>query len=981
MRVFYRYLAGSIFFITIIVLLSANFLLAPGKKEIPVWVKNALEMSLRAKNCDLEIGEIKFVINPGEDKDYLQLDNIKIASTKKNRKNLKIGNIKQVTAKFKLLELFRHLDMHIDLDFGVAEFDIANSDCFDFDENNCYEEINDDLTQILMDNIVSAIRVSVLHFGNITCNNWQFNFPIAGIKQKFKINKAKLKFDYKKTDIKGNISYGLNKIKHQLDLKINFKKDKILESDFKFQEFPAHIFVNQSNLPGTAQLQNSKNRLYVSGHFRHIYNTKANSHNVRVKLDKIKGQLIDNEDNKKKYSLDNSKLNVTLSRDFVSVKNLNLNIEGKSNLRLSGAFSFKNYYRMLHLDMKTENFPIDFKNFFIPADTKFPTKDFTLNDIYEGSIDKAEAKIYLAPKYFTYGDINENIFEGYCNVSKVNVNYNDSFPDVKNLTAKIDLNTSQAEIVSKSGKVAGSSIVDLKYIIPLKTSTPMSLTANVFGPASDVVNYINDETLKDLQDTKVDLNKLGGEIDSDVKLEIPYSDEPIKFDVNAKASNVELSILDDYIRASNGEINAHFADNSLNLYGPIDIEGHNGQINYTINNVIDGTAKNDLQIDVKLTKDHTKQRLVEVTGGETNLHFTLLSNGNKGSYKVFSDLTDVGFVVTKGGIFKLRGDKGILNLSSEFENSLSNMKFDLTGEDNLNIKGTGKITKNYAQFDLNTIKFGDADCKLHYFLDDERSLTKISGNSLDLSHADFGKLLEKESDERASALNIEVDRATLKNKVQLNQVYLNTMCSTSQCYEGKMKGKLDDDSIVQMNLYNIGDKEKWILHSNNAGKVLSGFGINDNVKRGNLMASVNVSRVYSRQEQISVVEGNLHINKFSTTKMPFITRIVSFLSFPGIMSAISTNEIPFNSFDINFKYDNHIFSLNDGQAKGKYFDFTMKGAIDTEKQKINIGGKVVISMYGISTILNHMPIISNIFSRKDKVGGLFVAPYNFEQEY
>jgi hypothetical protein len=981
MRVFYRYLAGSIFLFTAAILLSANFLLVPGERNFPLWLKSGVEMLLCSSNCKLDIGSIKLIISEGDDKDYLILEGINLNSNSDCASKTQLGNIKEVVAKFKLRELFRHLDLHIDLDFKPAIFNLAEgTEQASEQEEDCSDH-NEQIPQIFMENVISAIRVSVLHFGRITCNNWQFYFPVANKKQKFKINKAYLNFDHQKTNINGYVSYGLNKIKHQMDINIKFKQNKILESDFKFREFPAHIFINQSKLPGTAQMQNSSNRLHISGELKHVYNTEAITHNFKLNLDKINGTLVDNNDKNKQYPISNSDLSLTISRDFVKLTSLNLKLGNNSHLKLSGAFSFKDYHKMLYLDFNSNNLPVDFKNLILPPDINIPHENFTLSAIYGGKIDKAEGKIYLAPNYFNEGSLNENIFEGSLNISNAGINYYSTLPDLKNFTAKVNLGDNKAEIISQSGKAASSSIVDLKYVIPLDYNSSMSLDANVLGPASDVTNYIDDETLAELKNTKIDLSRLSGELDADIKLEIPYSSEPIKYDVSAKASGVSLSILDDYIRIDNGEISGKFDGNKLTLTGPMDVEGHNAQINHTIENIMEGEAQNDLQVDVHLTPEHKTGRLIEIMEGDTNLHFTLLSNGAKGNYKVFSDLTNVAFRVTKGGVYKHKGEKGVLNLYSEFKNSESELKYSLKGDEELDIKGVGKINDNYTQFDLDTIKFGAADCKLHYMLDQERSLTKISGKSLDLSQADFGKLLEKESDKSGSALNLQVDKATLKNNVVLKDVYLNTMCSNIQCYEGKMSGTLEDDSIVQMNLYNIGDEEKWILHSNNAGKVLSGFGINDNVQNGNLMASVNVSRKYSRDDQISVVSGNLHLNKFSTTKMPFMTRILSFLSFPGIMSAISTNEIPFKSFDINFKYDNHKFTLSDGEARGKYFDFTMEGGIDTEKQKLNIGGKVVISMYGISTILKNLPLISNIFSKKDKVGGLFVAPYSFEQEY
>ena len=107
-----------------------------------------------------------------------------------------------------------------------------------------------------------------------------------------------------------------------------------------------------------------------------------------------------------------------------------------------------------------------------------------------------------------------------------------------------------------------------------------------------------------------------------------------------------------------------------------------------------------------------------------------------------------------------------------------------------------------------------------------------------------------------------------------------------------------------------------------------------------------------------------------------MTRMISFISLPGLVSMISGNkDIAFLGMSGTFSFQNNILSIANSSANGPYFDFTLKGNIDTKKRFMDIHGHVNPELYGISSVIGSIPIIGRIFSGNENHQGLASKSY------
>jgi hypothetical protein len=82
-----------------------------------------------------------------------------------------------------------------------------------------------------------------------------------------------------------------------------------------------------------------------------------------------------------------------------------------------------------------------------------------------------------------------------------------------------------------------------------------------------------------------------------------------------------------------------------------------------------------------------------------------------------------------------------------------------------------------------------------------------------------------------------------------------------------------------------------------------------------------------------------------------------------------------------FEFQDNILTINNSLAKGPYFDFTLKGQINTKDKIMDISGHVNPAYYGISPILGTIPIFGRIFTGNKNQRGIVSKSYKLKDSY
>ncbi len=504
------------------------------------------------------------------------------------------------------------------------------------------------------------------------------------------------------------------------------------------------------------------------------------------------------------------------------------------------------------------------------------------------------------------------------------------------------------------------------------------------GPSTDLINFISNEDYNQVKKQGIDLRKITGTANSKIGIIIPIS--PViknTYDISTIITGVNAKAFSDNIILKNAKITGTFNGDKLSLIGTGKINDYDSNFTYQYN--IDNNNHDDyqhlLKVKTTIVGNNQKLSIFKLISGSSILDFEYKEQqNNRGQsntcfIKANANLKNLEFYIDKISIHKKLSNEAKLVLTGKlYDDQKGDINFALSGENNLKI--VGKVTTQDDKYDvtLPMIAYGTTDLIGKLLLGKDSLSAEIQGKQLDLSKSNMMQFLEKEGDPQNIHLKVDVDKVRLKNNIMLDNLNLQIDCNKIKCFSGSLDSKIGTRSF-KMLLTEKKDMEQWIVTCDNAGALFRGIGMYSNMKSGIINLTLDTKRhEVKKGEIIPILDGTFDIKRFVTTDMSFLTRMVSFVSFPGFMSFILNNkDILFNNMTGSFSYIGNTVSIANTSATGPFFDFTMKGTIDTNKHQIKLKGNVIPSFFFASTIITKIPIIGKIVSK--------VAPYSVELKY
>ncbi|XVN43512.1 MAG: DUF3971 domain-containing protein [Candidatus Rickettsia vulgarisii] len=573
-------------------------------------------------------------------------------------------------------------------------------------------------------------------------------------------------------------------------------------------------------------------------------------------------------------------------------------------------------------------------------------------------------------------EISKEAINGKFNVINLDYKYDKDFPPLKKVNTDIIIEGPQVDFVlnqAYSGNSLLSGLITFKWQGKIEDSY-VTFNATAKGQAIDLIDFISDKNYQDTKNQGIDLKKISGQANTKINISIPTnSNINNKYDISTVITSAGLSAFNDNIILKNAKIDGSFDGNKVILNGAGKINDNASNFVYQYNN-----PDQESLLKIKTTILGQKQDfgVIKLMSGNGILDFEYKQQlGKKSSFKATSNLKNLEFYIDKISIYKKINKNAFLTLTGNLEDGQNSyIDFNLSGDDNLKILGKVKAKNNKYNINLQTIKHNETDVAGKLSFDKDNLSAEISGRILDLSGSKMVKFLEKESDQKNTNLTVNINRVQLKNNIYLNDFNLKINCNKIKCFSGSLSSSIDDKSL-KMSLTDKQDLEQWVITCDNAGALLKGLGMYNNMKSGTVKFILETKRQKVKKgEIVPILDGTFDFQHFYVTDMSFLTRIVSFVSLPGFMSLIVNNkDIAFTNMNGKFIYMGNTITITDTQAQGPFFDFTMKGLIDTNIRQIKLKGNVIPSFFFASKIITKIPVVGKIFSK--------VAPYHFELYY
>ncbi|MBA2628989.1 MAG: hypothetical protein H0U78_03020 [Rickettsiaceae bacterium] len=594
-------------------------------------------------------------------------------------------------------------------------------------------------------------------------------------------------------------------------------------------------------------------------------------------------------------------------------------------------------------------------------------------------------------------DINREILTkdsliGKAKIQTLDFSYDPDLPQLKNIDMDIDVLDS--DITFKINRAYSSDIILSQGLILMNwkglDDTELKITAKARGPATGLTDFIMHQQHQEMNKANIDLRKIIGQADLDINIDIPLKPGTKNiYNISANITKASLSIFKNYVKLTNATIKGIFNGEEVLLSGTGKINNFNSNLDFVLN-LADKTKfshKLDINTHFKISNNLSDTRnkiaFISLLGGSSVLDFTYTNKDSKGIIAIDADITNLDLYFDKLGIRKKQNDKSKLIVTGTFTDPTSGqIDFSVSSTRGLKTTGTIHIDSNKATADIREIKHKKTDLSAKIVLDKNLFDANIHGKILDLSEADMLHFLEKERDGGSTKLALSIDRIRLKDNIWLDNVKAKFECDPLRCFSGYIDSKIGSRSLEVL-LTAKQDKEEWLINCSNAGALLRGLDMYDSMRAGNLTLNLTTSRKEVKPGHIIPIHsGKFSFERFMLHDATTMTRMISFISLPGFIGMISGNKnITFLSMTGDFSFQNNILSITSSSATGPYFDFTLKGKIDTKKRFMDIYGHVNPELYGISSVIGSIPIIGRIFTGNKNHQGLVSKSYSLKEKY
>lgn len=581
---------------------------------------------------------------------------------------------------------------------------------------------------------------------------------------------------------------------------------------------------------------------------------------------------------------------------------------------------------------------------------------------------------------------------GKAKIQNLDFSYDPDLPQLKNMDMDIDVLDS--DITFRLNRAYSSDIVLSQGLILMNwkglDNSELKITAKAHGPATSLTDFITLQQHQEMNKANIDLRKILGQADLDINIAIPLKPGTKNlYNISANITKASLSIFKNYVELTHSTIKGIFNGDEVLLSGTGKINNFNSDLDFILN-LTDKTKfshKLDIKTHFKISNNPSDARnkiaFLSLLGGSSVLDFTYTNKDSKGIIAIDADITNLDLYFDKLGIRKKQNDKSNLVVTGTFTDpTKGEIDFSVSSKSGLKTTGTIHINSNKATADIREIKHKKTDLTAKIVLDKNLFDASIHGKILDLSDADMLQFLEKERDSGSTKLALSIDRIRLKDDIWLDNVKAKFECDPVRCFSGYIDSKIGSRSL-ELLLTAKQDKEEWLINCSNAGALLRGLDMYNSMRAGHLTLNLTTSRKEVKPGHIIPIHsGKFSFERFMLHDATTMTRMISFISLPGFIGMISGNkEITFLSMTGDFSFQNNILSISSSFAKGPYFDFTLKGKIDTKKRLMDIYGHVNPELYGISSVVGSIPIIGRVFTGNKNHQGLVSKSYSLKEKY
>ena len=567
------------------------------------------------------------------------------------------------------------------------------------------------------------------------------------------------------------------------------------------------------------------------------------------------------------------------------------------------------------------------------------------------------------------------------------------------LGQKFKLTAPQAQVDLPSGlsvKLSNSS-----FTIPdLRKPTPMGhISLNTAGNARNVLEFLDHKPLEYLKEADMTPDMIKGETTAQMKMSFPLVKDlkfsAFKMDGKVLLEKAEFPGLVKDMAVKDGKITFGITQKAINASGLIQINGVPARIAWQRIFRADINKQPGVRIDASLNSKKLEKLGLPVShmirgDFETTLTMRTSDTGKK-KLQLQANLTNAELILGNIGWSKPPAKRAILEFDIDQQTSgethLNNFK--IVGDDvaisgNMKLNADGKLNEfSFPDFSVDVITKlniqGKKDERKKWFITVNGSA--YDGRQFFRSIFSTGQVVKNQPTAREK-INVEVQLkiGTILgySNAKINDVNLYMKKTDGVLSAFEANGKFENGKILIAKLkYDTNQSRILRAETNNSGHAFKLIGFYPNIEGGQAALEVNLDGTDKKEQY-----GTLWARDFELLGDEVVQEVLSGTSDDtgfGIVNAerqrrgitnANRERILFKEMKVPFSIGKGQFVLYDSFINGPSMGATLRGSVDFEKKKLNLGG-TYIPLYALNTALKGVPILGQLFFDKGVLGITF----------
>ena len=443
--------------------------------------------------------------------------------------------------------------------------------------------------------------------------------------------------------------------------------------------------------------------------------------------------------------------------------------------------------------------------------------------------------------------------------------------------------------------------------------------------------------------------------------------------IRFNSKNIFSFKLNNKLRLRDLNIKSKINLNELIILNNLELKNIFPKMNETVNFI-------DQKLEIEFEKDNI---IVEGSG-----NLLLQENKDKINY----------FVNKKGSIYNF--DTSIELKDNPLNINFLNYKKTKDNSALIKLKGKKELGKK-TKFDLISFKEKNNIIKIQNLILDKRfMLINLDGALIDILDKDENfnkfKIIKKsknnyhldgssfnadnliksllDDDESPKILNenfkifINIDKVLLDNKYNLSNLKGNLLVQNQEIINGNLTGSFFNNKKIKFTVQSKGKEKITTLFSDKAEPIVNRYKFIKGFSGGVL------DFYSSKQKDISV--SKLKIYDFKLKELPALTKLLTLASLQGIADLVSGEGIGFDDFEMNFKNQKNVMTINEIYAIGPAISILMEGYVEKSKL-ISLRGTLVPATT-INKFIGSIPILGEILVGSKTGEGVFGVSFKIK---